>query len=231
MLYLTESDVLALLPISDCLTLMRTAFQRLASGEALNQPRRRLTLATKSTLHYMAGSDGQYFGAKVYSTNPGHKPHFLFLLYRAADAELLAIIEANHLKDVKHLKVGDVLTIPKVDSPKKSDKDGKGKDAKTKSGKPDHAVNTYAANRDPAIYDDPVRFDITRDDPPPILTFGGGVHYCLGANLARLEIRLLLDEILGRFGDLEQAGPAEWNRSNRHTGLRRLPLRGGRTHR
>jgi alanine dehydrogenase len=101
MLYLTESDVLALLPISDCLTLMRTAFQRLASGEALNQPRRRLTLATKSTLHYMAGSDGQYFGAKVYSTNPGHKPHFLFLLYRAADAELLAIIEANHLGQIR----------------------------------------------------------------------------------------------------------------------------------
>ena len=34
------------------------------------------------------------------------------------------------------------------------------------------------------IYDDPTRFDITRDEPPPILTFGGGVHYCLGANLA-----------------------------------------------
>jgi cytochrome P450 len=49
-------------------------------------------------------------------------------------------------------------------------------------------VNTYAANRDNAIYDDPTRFDITRDEPPPILTFGGGVHYCLGANLARLEL-------------------------------------------
>ncbi len=101
MLYLTESDVLALLSMSDCLTLMRSAFQRLASGEALNQPRRRLTLPTKSTLHYMAGSDGQYFGAKVYSTNPGHKPHFLFLLYRATDAELLAIIEANHLGQIR----------------------------------------------------------------------------------------------------------------------------------
>jgi cytochrome P450 len=49
-------------------------------------------------------------------------------------------------------------------------------------------VNTYAANRDLAIYDDPTRFDITRDEPPAILTFGGGVHYCLGANLATLEL-------------------------------------------
>jgi alanine dehydrogenase len=101
MVYLTEADVLNFLPMSDCLALMRTAFERLASGEAINQPRRRLTLPTKSTLHYMAGSDGQYFGAKVYSTNPGHPPHFLFLLYRAEDAELLAVIEANHLGQIR----------------------------------------------------------------------------------------------------------------------------------
>ena len=101
MLYLTESDVLNLLPMSECLPLMRTAFERLAAGEAINQPRRRLTLPTKSTLHYMVGSDGRYFGAKVYSTNPGHKPHFLCLLYRAEDAELLAIVEANHLGQIR----------------------------------------------------------------------------------------------------------------------------------
>jgi cytochrome P450 len=49
-------------------------------------------------------------------------------------------------------------------------------------------VNTYASNRDDTVYDEPERFDITRDAPPPILTFGGGVHYRLGANLARLEL-------------------------------------------
>ena len=101
MLYLTEADVLRFLSMRDCLGLMRTVFERLATGEAINQPRRRLVLPTRSTLHYMAGSDGQYFGAKVYSTNPGHKPHFLFLLYRAADAELLAVIEANHLGQIR----------------------------------------------------------------------------------------------------------------------------------
>jgi alanine dehydrogenase len=101
MLYLTEADVLQFLPMEQCIRLMREVFLRLASGEATNQPRRRLTLPTKSTLHYMAGGDGKYFGTKVYSTNPRHKPHFLFLLYRAEDAELLAILEANHLGQIR----------------------------------------------------------------------------------------------------------------------------------
>jgi ornithine cyclodeaminase/alanine dehydrogenase-like protein (mu-crystallin family) len=101
MLYLTESDVLRFLPMRDCIGLMRTAFERLASGEAINQPRRRLHLPTKSTLHYMAGGDGRYFGAKIYATNPGHGAYFLFLLYRAEDAAPLAMIEANHLGQIR----------------------------------------------------------------------------------------------------------------------------------
>lgn len=101
MLYLTESDVLRFLPMSDCIGLMRTAFERLASGEAINQPRRRLHLPTKSTLHYMAATDGRYFGAKIYSTNPRFGAHFLFLLYRAEDAAPLAVIEANHLGQIR----------------------------------------------------------------------------------------------------------------------------------
>lgn len=101
MLYLSEADVLRFLPMRDCLGLMRTVFERLARGEALNQPRRRLVLPTKSTLHYMAGSDGRYFGAKVYGTNPRHGAHFLFLLYRAEDAALLSVMEANHLGQIR----------------------------------------------------------------------------------------------------------------------------------
>jgi alanine dehydrogenase len=101
MLYLTEKDVRDLLPMQDCIELMHKVFARLATGEALNHPRRRLILPTSSVLHYMAGSDGQYFGAKIYSSNPRHGAHFLFLLYRAADAEPLAIIEANHLGQIR----------------------------------------------------------------------------------------------------------------------------------
>jgi alanine dehydrogenase len=101
MIYLTESDVRDLLPMVDAIQLMHSAFERLAGGQAANHPRRRRTLPTGSVLHYMAGSDGQYFGAKIYSSHPRHGAHFLFLLYRAADAEPLALLEANHLGQIR----------------------------------------------------------------------------------------------------------------------------------
>ncbi len=64
-----------------------------------------------------------------------------------------------------------------------------------------------SANRDPRRYDGPDEFDIHRDDIQH-LTFGFGLHYCLGANLARLEGRVALDEFLNRFPewDVDTAG-------------------------
>jgi cytochrome P450 len=71
-------------------------------------------------------------------------------------------------------------------------------------------VNTFAANRDPAVYDDPDRFDITREAPPAILTFGGGVHYCLGANLARTELAEALKILAERIAHPRSVGRAPW---------------------
>jgi cytochrome P450 len=71
-------------------------------------------------------------------------------------------------------------------------------------------VNTAAANRDPAVYDDPHRVDITRDGTPPILTFGGGIHYCLGANLARRELAEALTVLTHRLVNPRIAGPVPW---------------------
>jgi cytochrome P450 len=80
-----------------------------------------------------------------------------------------------------------------------------------------------SANRDEAVFPRSMEFDISRE-PNPHLAFGHGVHFCLGAGLARLEMRVLFEELLPRFDSIELAGPVEWTRSNRHTGLRHLPL-------
>jgi cytochrome P450 len=81
-----------------------------------------------------------------------------------------------------------------------------------------------SANRDEQVFVEPFRFDIGRD-PNPHLGFGHGAHHCLGANLARLEIRVVLDELLDRVRPVELTGPIEWTRSNKHTGVRHLPVR------
>ncbi|MGE2688363.1 cytochrome P450 [Mycolicibacterium pulveris] len=78
-----------------------------------------------------------------------------------------------------------------------------------------------SANRDPAVFAQPDTFDITRK-PNLHLGFGHGVHYCLGANLARLELRVLFEELLTRFSSARLVKPVEWTRSNRHTGIRHL---------
>jgi cytochrome P450 len=78
-----------------------------------------------------------------------------------------------------------------------------------------------SANRDAGVFDRADVFDIARK-PNPHLGFGQGVHYCLGANLARLELRVLFEELLSRFSTARVVRPVEWTRSNRHTGIRHL---------
>jgi cytochrome P450 len=78
-----------------------------------------------------------------------------------------------------------------------------------------------SANRDASVFDDADEFDIARK-PNPHLGFGQGVHYCLGANLARLELRVLFEELLSRFATVQVVRDVEWTRSNRHTGIRHL---------
>jgi cytochrome P450 len=70
-----------------------------------------------------------------------------------------------------------------------------------------------AAHRDPAVYPDPDRFDVGRRGAPN-LAFGGGIHYCLGAHLARMEAQLAIGGLVGRFAQLELDGDElDWGRS------------------
>ncbi len=91
--------------------------------------------------------------------------------------------------------------------------------------KGDKVVMYYiSANFDEDHYEDPFRFDIHRD-PGDHLAFGTGRHLCLGASLARLEVRVTLEELLPRLADVEVAGPVERLRSNFIRGIKHLPLR------
>jgi cytochrome P450 len=81
-----------------------------------------------------------------------------------------------------------------------------------------------SANRDESVFDDPFRFDIRRT-PNAHLTFGHRTHFCLGANLARLEIRVMFEEILDRLEEFELTGPVERVRTNKHAGVCRVPMR------
>jgi cytochrome P450 len=86
------------------------------------------------------------------------------------------------------------------------------------------AVNAASANRDPAVYRDPERLDITRQNPAAILNFGGGVHYCLGAHLARLELVEALRVITQRLPNPRQTGPSPWKGMAGITGPLTVPL-------
>ncbi|WP_102142705.1 cytochrome P450 [Mycobacterium hubeiense] len=85
-------------------------------------------------------------------------------------------------------------------------------------------TNTAAANRDPAVYDDPERLDITREEPPAMLTFGGGVHYCLGAHLARIELAEALSVITRRMPNTHCIGAAPWKPMTGISGPTTLPI-------
>jgi cholest-4-en-3-one 26-monooxygenase len=83
-----------------------------------------------------------------------------------------------------------------------------------------------SANRDEEMFPDPERFNIRRS-PNEHLAFGAGEHFCLGAGLARLEIRVMFEEILGRLPDLEPAGEIVLRRSAFIGGIKQMPVRFG----
>ena len=81
-----------------------------------------------------------------------------------------------------------------------------------------------SANRDEEHFEDPDRFDIARD-PNEHLGFGVGQHFCLGASLARLEIRVMFEELLRRLPDIEHNGPPRMLRSHFIDGVKSMPVR------
>ena len=81
-----------------------------------------------------------------------------------------------------------------------------------------------SANRDESMFPEPDKFDVGRT-PNEHIAFGGGEHFCLGSHIARVEIQVMLREIMTRLPDIEQAGPVEYLASNFISGPSKLPVR------
>ena len=81
-----------------------------------------------------------------------------------------------------------------------------------------------SANRDEDVFTDPDAFDITRDPNPHIAFGGGGPHFCLGANLARMEIRVMFEHLLDRMPDIRQHGEVQRLQSPFINGVKHLPV-------
>ena len=92
--------------------------------------------------------------------------------------------------------------------------------------KGDAVLTSYpSANRDEAVFEVPNRFDITRPDADKLLSFGLGMHYCLGAQVARREVRTLLGKFLDATASVEPAGPVEYTPTHFVSGVKHLPIR------
>jgi cytochrome P450 len=84
-----------------------------------------------------------------------------------------------------------------------------------------------AANRDPEVFEQPERFDVTRTPNDHVAFGGGGPHFCLGAHIARIEIDAMFRQLLTRLPDLEKAGDTEWLPSTFISGPKHIRVRRG----
>jgi cholest-4-en-3-one 26-monooxygenase len=90
----------------------------------------------------------------------------------------------------------------------------------------DKVVMYYlSANRDEDVFDDPYRFDVGRTPNEHVTFGGGGVHFCLGANLARAEIRAIMRQLVERLDEPELDGPVRRLRSDFVNGVKEMRVR------
>ena len=103
MIHITEDQVREILSPAKAVELLETCFRRLDAGQAVNHPRRRVRMANRTLLHYMAAGDNEsgYLGTKVYATNPRKGARFLVSLFDAETTSLLAVIDADGLGQIR----------------------------------------------------------------------------------------------------------------------------------
>jgi cytochrome P450 len=82
-----------------------------------------------------------------------------------------------------------------------------------------------SANRDEAVFEDAMTFDVRRPNADRLLSFGVGAHFCLGSQFARREVRTLLTKLACQLSHIEPDGPPEWAHSHFVSGVKHLPVR------
>lgn len=89
----------------------------------------------------------------------------------------------------------------------------------------DRVLLSYpSANRDAAVFVDPMTFDVRRPDAEKLLSFGVGAHFCLGAQFARREVRTMLAKLSQQLAHIEPAGEAKWAQAHFVSGVKTLPI-------
>jgi cholest-4-en-3-one 26-monooxygenase len=142
----------------------------------------------------------------------------------------LAKLQADPSREAIELAVEEILrwSSPLLYFRRTATKDVEVRGTTIKEG--DWVVLWYAsANRDEEVFEDPFRFDVTRTPNDHVTFGGGGPHFCLGANLARMELRLIFSELVTRMANLEFDGDVEMLRSNFVGGVRSMPVRWNNT--
>ena len=87
-----------------------------------------------------------------------------------------------------------------------------------------YLLSFASGNRDDAVFEDPFRLDVRRPNASSHLAFGFGRHFCLGAHLARLEVRAIFKELLGRLDHIELAGEPTWIKADFVQGPKSIPI-------
>ena len=83
----------------------------------------------------------------------------------------------------------------------------------------------WTGNLDPAVFDDPLRFDVKRPNAAKHIAFGYGIHFCLGAQLARMELRSLFAHLVPRLQSLELSGEPQTAKTTFVGGHKTVPIR------
>ena len=157
-----------------------------------------------------------------HETTRGTAAHFIRLMNEHPDQyELLRSDPARHLSNA----IEEVLRFspPVIKFRRTATADAEIGGCKVAQG--DKIYISYpAANRDPAVFDNPHVFDITRKNATEHLSFGIGPHFCIGARLARLQLQALLTQIIDRTPDIHPAGEMEMLRSIWFNAMLKMPM-------